>query len=250
MTKTVLAVDDDADIAQLVRMQLENSGYRVLIASRGSQALEIVKEEKIDLIVLDKLLPDMDGLEILEQLKSDPSSAQIPIIMLTIIEDDGTAMSLGASGYLVKPVNEQLLLAQIDAVLTRQGRVLIVEDDPDTIDLLTQALRQVGFTTETARDGYEALTCARQLKPDVILLDLRLPGMDGYEALSHLKRSIATGVIPIIAISAHVTNPVAERERLIMLGATDFLLKPLSVESLIKAVDRAMELNKARIKVG
>jgi CheY-like chemotaxis protein len=183
----------------------------------------------------------MDGLDILDELKGDPSYAMIPIIMLTIVEDDGEAMARGASAYLIKPVNEQLLLEQIDTVLTREGRVLIVEDDPDTTDVLTRALRRVGFATETASDGYEALAVARRVRPNVIIMDLRLPGMDGYEALSHLKRNITTGTIPIIAISAHVTNPVAERERLLMLGATEFLLKPLAIEDLITTVDRAIE---------
>jgi len=238
--KTVLVVDDDPDIAQLVRMQLESNGYRVLTASRGHKAVEVVKEDKIDLIVLDRLLPDVDGLDILDELKGAPSTAAIPIIMLTIVEDDGEAMARGASAYLIKPVNEQLLLEQVDTVLTREGRVLIVEDDPDTADVLIRALRRVGFATKAASDGYEALAAARRVRPDVIIMDLRLPGMDGYEALSHLKRNITTGTIPIIAISAHVTNPVVERDRLIMLGATEFLLKPIAVEELITTVDRAM----------
>jgi PAS domain S-box-containing protein len=244
--KSVLVVDDDPDIAQLVRMHLESNGYHVLTASRGSQALELVKEDKVDLIVLDRLLPDTDGLALLDTLKTDPSTAGIPIVMLTIVEDDGDAMARGASAYLVKPINEQLLLRQIGTVLSRRGRVLIVEDDQDTNDLLSRALRRVGYTTEAAKDGYEALACARRARPDIILLDLRLPGMDGFEALSHLKRNIATGTIPIIAISAHATNPVAERERLITLGAADFLLKPLGIEELITAVDRAIDLAGAR----
>jgi PAS domain S-box-containing protein len=244
--KTVMVVDDDTDIAQLVRLQLESNGYRVLTASRGHQALELVKENKVDLVLLDRLLPDANGLDVLDTLKTDPETAPIPVIMLTIIEDDGDAMARGASAYMVKPVNEQLLLEQVETALTRQGRVLIVEDDPDTKDMLTRTLRRVGFTTESAGDGYEALATARRVHPDVILLDLRLPGMDGYEALSHLKRNIATGAIPIIALSAHVSNPVAERERLIMLGASDFLLKPLGIEEVVTAVDRAIDLTHAR----
>jgi len=243
--KTVLVVDDDPDIAQLVRMQLESNGYRVLTASRGHKALQMVKEETVDVIVLDRILPDIEGLDVLDELKGIPSYATIPIIMLTIVEDDGEAMARGASAYLIKPVNETLLLEQVNTVLTREGRVLIVEDDPDTTDILIRALRSVGFATEAASDGYEALAAARRVRPDVIIMDLRLPGMDGYEALSHLKRNITTGTIPIIAISAHVTNPEAERERLLMLGATEFLLKPVAIEELIRTVDRAIELSRA-----
>jgi CheY-like chemotaxis protein len=186
----------------------------------------------------------MDGIEMLDTLKANPSTADIPVIVLTVVEDDGQAMARGASAYLVKPINEQLLLDQVKTALSRQGRVLIVEDDPDTVDMLTRALHRVGFTTEAAADGYEALAAARRARPDVILLDLRLPGMDGYEALSHLKRSITTSTIPIIAVSAHVSNPSVERKRLMMLGAIDFLPKPLNIEELIVTVDRAIEASR------
>jgi PAS domain S-box-containing protein len=246
MAKTVLVVDDDPDIAQLVRMQLESNGYRVLTANRGQKALEILNGHTVDLILLDRILPDTDGLTLLDTLKTDPDTGGIPVIMLTVVEDEGDAMPRGASAYLIKPVNEQLLLDQVEAVLTRQGRVLIVEDDQDTLTMINRALRRVGFTTDIAGDGYEALASARRFRPDVIILDLRLPGMDGYETLSHLKRNVSTSTVPIIVISAHVTNPVAERERLIALGTLDFLLKPLQVEQLISTVDRAIEVARTR----
>jgi PAS domain S-box-containing protein len=239
--KSILVVDDDPDIARLIRVQLERNGYRVLTASRGDQVPEIVKEGKFDLILLERLLPDTDGLAILDTLKADPSAVEIPVIVLSIIEDNGEAMARGASAYLLKPFNEGLLLDKVETVLARHERVLIVEDNKDTADMLTRTLQHAGFATEVASDGYEALAFARRTRPDVILLDLRLPGMDGYEALTHLKRGTATGAIPIIAISAHVTNPTAERERLISLGAADFLLKPLGPEGLISALDRALE---------
>jgi PAS domain S-box-containing protein len=242
--QTILVVDDDLDIAQLVRLLLENNGYRVLVAGRGHQALEILQKGSIDLVVLDRLLPDMEGLELLENLKSTPATSHIPVIMLTVVEDDGETIARGASAYLTKPIQESVLLQQVEAALSRQGLVLIVEDDPDTVEMLNRALRRVGFSTETAIDGYEALAAARRARPDVILLDLRLPGMDGYEALSHLKRSITTSTIPIIAVSAHVANPTVERKRLVMLGAVDFLPKPFVIEELIAAVDRAVEASR------
>ncbi len=245
VTRTILVVDDDNDIAQLVRLQLEGSDYRVLTASRRHQALEIAQKEKVDLILLDRILPDGDGLEILGTLKASPSTADIPVIILSIVEDEGEARARGASAYLGKPFSAQLLLDQVEMALARHGRVLIVEDHKDTANMLARALQNVGFSTEIARDGYEGLVSARRARPDVILLDLRLPGMDGYEALNHLKRSTTTVTIPTIAISGQVTNPVAERERLIMLGATELLLKPLDIEELISAIDRAMELTRA-----
>ena len=123
----------------------------------------------------------------------------------------------------------------------RNQLVLVVEDDPDTVGLLTSTMRQIGFTPLVAANGYEALALARRFRPDLILLDLRLPGMDGYESLTHLKRDAVTQTIPIITVSAHVSNVEQERNRLIALGATSFLPKPFSVEDLLAEVEAALQ---------
>jgi DNA-binding response OmpR family regulator len=129
----------------------------------------------------------------------------------------------------------------VEQALTWQGRVLIVEDDPDTVGLLEAAMRQIGFTPLVAADGYEAMTMARRHRPDLILLDLRLPGMDGFEALTHLKRDAITQTIPIIAISAHVADTERERKRLLALGAAAFLPKPFSIGDLLGEIEAALQ---------
>ena len=153
----------------------------------------------------------------------------IPVIVLSIAQDDGTAWQLGAVNYLTKPVDSEDLLRSVEQALTWQGRVLIVEDDPDTVGLFSSTMRKIGFTPLVAANGYEALALARRYRPDLILLDLRLPGMDGYESLTHLKRDVVTQTIPIITVSAHVADVEQERNRLIALGATSFIPKPFSV---------------------
>jgi CheY-like chemotaxis protein len=235
----ILIADDDRDIAELVRIQLEGAGYRVTTAGRGAQTFEIARRQCPDLILLDILLPDMDGRAILEMLKSDPATADIPVIMLTVVMDDGTASDLGAAGYLTKPAKGEELLAAVRLALSRRGRVLVVEDDPDTIEMMRVALRRVGYNVDVAAEGYEALTLARRWRPEAILLDLRLPGMDGYETLSHLKRSLSTQDIPIIVTSAHVADWETEEKRLKTLGVVGFLPKPFSVNQLVSAIDRA-----------
>jgi len=243
-TRTILLVDDDPDVSRLVRMQLERGGYRVFALGRGSSVVAWAEKKQPDLILLDLILPDMEnlgGLDVLRSLKETATTADIPVIVLSIAQDDGTAWAMGAVDYLTKPIDGKELLRSVEEALTWQGHVLIVEDDADTVGLLSSTMRQIGFTPLVAADGYEALALARRYRPDLILLDLRLPGMDGYESLSHLKRDAVTQTIPIIAISAHVTSVDQERSRLVALGATSFLPKPFSVEDLLAEVETALQ---------
>jgi PAS domain S-box-containing protein len=242
--RRILVVDDDPDVSKLVKMQLEREGYLVSVLSRGSSVVAWVEEHQPDLILLDLILPDMDdmdGLDVLRSLRQLPTTADIPVIVLSIAQDDGTAWELAIEDYLTKPVNSEALLHSIEKALAWQGRVLIVEDDPDTLGMLSATMRQIGFTPLVAGDGYEALTLARRHRPDLILLDLWLPGMNGYETLSHLKRDAVTQTIPIVAMSAHVADVDHERNRLIALGASSFLLKPFSVEDLLAEAEAALQ---------
>lgn len=239
--RTILVVDDDRDTAELVKRQLEESGYRALILGRGRTVESWVREKRPDLIILDLILPDISGLDVLRALKENPVTADIPVIVQTIVPDDGSAWQLGVANYLVKPVTSERLMQAVEQALTWQGRILIVEDDPDTVGLLAATVRQVGFTPLVAADGYEALTMARRHRPDLILLDLRLPGMDGYEALTHLKRDAVTQTIPIVAISAHVADTETERKRLVALGAASFLPKPFTIGELLTEIEAALQ---------
>jgi PAS domain S-box-containing protein len=236
--RMILLADDDRDIAELVRLHLESPGYQVTAVGRGVEVLEMARRHNPDLIILDILLPDMDGLAVLETLKSEPATADIPVLMLSVMEDDGAAFELGAAGYLTKPIHEDGLLATVEAAFARRGRVLVVEDDVDTIEMMRVALRRVGYTVDVAAEGYEAVSLARRWRPQVILLDLRLPGMDGYEILTHLKRSPATRNIPIIVASAHVADAASEEKRLQSMGVVSFMPKPFSVNSLVEEIDR------------
>jgi len=125
--------------------------------------------------------------------------------------------------------------------MSRSKKVLVVDDDPDTSDLLSATMRRVGFTPLVAADGYEALTMARRYRPNLILLDLRLPGMDGFEALTHLKRDAVTQTIPIIAVSAHVIDADRERKRLVAMGAAAFIPKPFSIGELLDEVEAVLQ---------
>jgi PAS domain S-box-containing protein len=242
--RAILVVDDDRDVSNLVKMQLERSGYHVFVLGRGGSVKAWAEKKQPDLILLDLILPDMgdmDGLDVLRELKGSAATADIPVIVLSITQDDGSAWQLGAVDYLTKPVDSGDLLHSVEQALTWQGRVLVVEDDPDTIGLFSSTMRKIGFTPLVAANGYEALAMARRYRPDLILLDLRLPGMDGYESLTHLKRDVVTQTIPIIAVSAHASNAEQERNRLIALGASSFLPKPFSINELLTEIEAALQ---------
>ena len=240
-TRLIFFVEDDPETAAYVKKLLEGNGYQVFVLGRGRTVVSKAEDRQPDLIILDLILPDVEGLEVLRWLRENPATADIPVIVMSIAQDDGSAWKLGIVDYLTKPVEDEDLLRSVERALTWQGRVLIVEDDVDTVGLLSATMRQIGFTPLVAANGYEALAMARRYRPDLILLDLRLPGMDGYESLTHLKRDAITQTIPIVAISAHVADADKERKRLIALGANSFLAKPFSIEDLLAEVEAALQ---------
>ncbi len=238
--KTVLVVDDEPDIVGLLRHQLEAHGYRVITATMGEEALSKANAEHPDLITLDILLPDRDGFDVLRTLKANPRTSDIPVLILSIVQDEESGFRLGAMDYLTKPINESQLIDSIKSILDRRAQVLIAEDNPDTANLLTHMLERYGYLTTVAVNGYETLALARREKPGLILLDLRMPGMDGYEALVRLKQDVETRDIPIIAMSAHAADYRSERQKLLSLGAAEFLSKPFTVEQLVAEFERVM----------
>jgi len=240
-TRAILVVDDEPDVAELIGVQLKEEGYHIHVMGRGRPVVDWVEKNQPDLVILDLLLPDMDGVDVLRALKDNDLTTDIPVIALTIVPDDGKVWELGVADYITKPAEAEDLLESVKKALTWQGRVLIVEDHEDTVGMISTAMRQIGFTPLVAANGYEALVKARRYRPDLVLLDLRLPGMDGYETLTHFKRDAVTQSIPIVAISAHVADVAQERKRLVALGASSFLPKPFSIEDLLEEVETALQ---------
>jgi PAS domain S-box-containing protein len=236
--KKVLVVDDERDIVALLRHQLGTHGYHVLTASTGAQAIARAIEEQPDLITLDILLPDRHGFEVLRELKSDARTAHIPVIVLSVVQDETSGYRLGAVDHIVKPIDERRLLDSMARALSHKGKILIAEDTPDTATMLIELLKRHDYEPLHAVNGYETLALARRERPGLILLDLRMPGMDGYEALTRLKKDPTTKDIPIVVMSAHAADPVQERLRLRAMGAEDFLSKPLSLEKLLAEIER------------
>jgi len=239
-SKQILVVEDEPDIAELIRYHLEGDGYRVTTAARGEEALAKAHQEKPDLITLDIRLPDIDGFEVLQQLKSDEETADIPVVIVSIVPERGDGFRLGAVDYVTKPVDEGRLLSAIGAILPKEDLVLVVDDDRDTTRLAQEVLGRAGFTVRTANNGFEALAVARQEQPGLILLDLKMPGLDGYEVLKRLKRDRATQDIPVVVVTGSVTDEEVKRKKVLALGAAQFLTKPFAIDDFVEEIRRVL----------
>ncbi len=239
-SKQILVVEDEPDIAELIRYHLEGNGYRVTTVARGEEALAKAHQDRPDLITLDIRLPDMDGFEVLQQLKSDEETADIPVVILSIVPDQGDGFRLGAVDYVTKPVDEGRLLSAIGAILSKEDLILVVDDDRDTTRLVQEVLVRAGFTVRTANNGFEALVIARREQPGLILLDLKMPGLDGYEVLRRLKQDRTTQNIPVVVVTGSVTDEEVKRQKVLALGAAQFLTKPFAIDDFVEEIRRVM----------
>jgi len=231
----ILVVEDDADVANLIRFQLETAGFEVTVAASGTEALQLARELEPALITLDLRLPDINGLVVLQHLKEDPATTRIPVVIVSIVSSVEEGLRLGAVGYVTKPFDEEALLSAVRRGLGRRGPVLVVDDDSDTLRLIREALRRHGLGVRTTRRGRQALHVARQVHPALVLLDLKLADMDGYQVLRGLKSNPLTRDIPVLVMTGSPGRIERGREAL-TLGAARFLTKPFAVEELVQEI--------------
>jgi GAF domain-containing protein/DNA-binding response OmpR family regulator len=209
---TVLVIDDEPAVRELMQRFLAKEGFRVATAAGGEDGLRRARELRPDAITLDVMMPGMDGWAVLSALKADPDVADIPVVMLTIVDDKNLGYALGASDYLTKPIERDRLVA----VLRRHRRdlpVLVVDDDVEVRRLLRRMLEPDGYTVIEAENGRVALERLRAVTPSAILLDLMMPEMDGFEFVEEFRRHDGWRGIPIIVITAKDLSR-ADHERL------------------------------------
>lgn len=235
----ILVVEDDPDVANLIRYHLEAAGFRVEIAATGQEALQMVREVDPALITLDLLLPDINGLAVLQRLKADPETTTIPVVVVSVVSSKEESLRLGAVGYVTKPIDEEALLRAVQRGLGRRGPILVVDDDSDTLQLIREALRQHGLGVRTTRHGRRALQVAREVHPALVLLDLKLPDIDGYQVLRGLKSNPLTRDIPVMVMTGS-PGRIERREEAFTLGAARFLAKPFAVEDLVQEITRLL----------
>jgi signal transduction histidine kinase/CheY-like chemotaxis protein len=238
----ILVVDDNAEVARLFEHQLKKEGYRVAVETQGSQVVQVARQLKPELITLD-LLMDVDGLTVLRQLKTDPVTADIPVVIVSVIPEPTAGLSLGATDYLTKPLNEGDLLACIQGVLDpldspERRKILVVDDEIDIVGWLKHSLTHFGFRVDEAYDGIQALEAVAADKPDLILLDLKMPRMDGRTTIRRLREQEETRSIPIVVLTAHPVSDETERTQMERMGVREFLNKPVKAEQLIEEVQR------------
>ncbi len=220
----VLVIDDDPLVLDLLRRFLGSRGYAATTVENGKEGLRLARKIAPDAITLDVIMPQMDGWAVLKALKDDPGLADIPVIMLTIIEEKSLGFSLGAAGYLSKPVNQKELLRLLERCCPKKGpgSVLVVEDDKTTQQMMRRILEKEGYTVIGAENGRIGLECLEEGLPDLIVLDLMMPEMDGFEFLSHVGRNEAWRMVPVVVMTAKKLT-AADRKRLE--GGVELLLE-------------------------
>jgi signal transduction histidine kinase/DNA-binding response OmpR family regulator len=206
----VLVIEDDPSAVRLLREYLEAAGYRIRVAATGESGLASVAQQLPAAIILDVLLPGIDGWEVLRRLKADERTGDIPVIIVTVVEERGVGLALGAADYLVKPIHREALLSCLARYVTtghgagQQKRVLVVDDEAAALTLIRAALEPEGYAVVTAQGGRAALEWAQLGQSvDLVVCDLVMPEVDGFEVIAALKRESRTASVPIVVCTAH-----------------------------------------------
>ncbi len=233
----VLVVDDDATARELVTRHLERAGFAVVAARGGKEGLRLVRELRPAAVTLDIMMPDLDGWTVLAAIKGDPALASIPVILMSIVDWKNRGYALGAADYLVKPVDRAKLVETLTGVCgSTAGRALLVDDDELVRRSVRQALEPIGWQVTEAENGRVAIDSLIAARPDVIILDLMMPQMDGFEFLDELRERSDWQDIPVVIITARdLTDEDRDRlnggvERIIQKSDRDEMLRQLSRE--------------------
>jgi signal transduction histidine kinase/DNA-binding response OmpR family regulator len=252
----MLTVEDSPIAAEQLTQYLTELGIKNDVISQGGGAVERALAVRPDVILLDLLLPDISGWEVLKQLKADRRTTDIPVIIVSVVDERARADELGVAGYLVKPVafsdlqealSRGIRLAAQRAVAVPRATapeaeaaltVLLAEDSEYVIASLVDALEFRDYRVAVARNGHEALKQARALRPDVILMDIQMPGLDGLEVTRRLRAepNARLALVPIIALTA-LAMP-GDRERCLAAGATEYLAKPVQIDQLLQLIQK------------
>jgi signal transduction histidine kinase/DNA-binding response OmpR family regulator len=216
---TMLVIEDDERSAELLRIFLEDGGFSVTIAGAGDEGIQAARRIRPAAIVLDLLLPDMSGWDVLTMLKGDAALADIPVVIVSMLDERGKGYALGAADYLVKPIGRDELLgalrplAAAGAVGGEPVKVLAIDDDPVALELVSAVLDPEGYSVLRAQGGDEGVGMALDEHPALVILDLLMPGTDGFQVVEQLRADPRTADIPIVVLTSKVISE-ADRQRL------------------------------------
>jgi CheY-like chemotaxis protein len=251
---TVLAIDDDPRVRDLLHRYFRKEGVRLEAAANGQEGLKLAKELRPNAITLDVMMPGMDGWSVLTALKNDPELADIPVIMLTIVDDKNMGYALGASDYITKPIDRERLITLVAKYMPtdRQaaerhhqaaerhpthhqaaerhptGLILMVEDDASTRLITRKLLEKEGWLVSEAENGRVGLEQVVARKPDLILLDLQMPEMDGFEFAIELRKNAEWRSIPVVVVTS---KDLTLEDRLRLSGCVEKILQKSNYNS-------------------
>ena len=236
---TILVIDDDQKVREMLTRMLEAQGYRVLAAVDGNNGLEMAKEHQPDAITLDVVMPGgMDGWEVLNHLKESGDTQSIPVVMVSVMAEQENGSTLDVEDYLVKPVDMKRL-SRVIARATNQSNsqsLLLVDDDEACLEAMSRILDEAGWKTTKAHDGAEALDLLKKTRPAAIVLDLLMPVMDGFEFIEKLQSDEQLRSIPVIVLSGK--NPSENEQAFLRERVTTVLKKDQrSADELITAIN-------------
>ena len=248
---SILVVDDEEPNRDILSRRLVKEGYAVTVADGGKEALDMLRLEHYDLVLLDIMMPGIDGYEVLRRIRSEPVLHDTPVIMITALSDEPSikrCLALGANDCVGKPFELTFLKSRIRQTIqalsnlrrasaaedAQTATVLVVDDDEVNRDLLSRRLTKAGYTTHTAGSGAEAMNLINEHRYDLILLDIMMAQMDGYQVLQKVRSREAYKDTPVIMISA--LGDAASIARCMELGANDYIMKPYNANILNERV--------------
>ncbi len=233
---TVLVVEDDRESSDLLKLMLQREDIEFLTASSGEQALRIAREKHPDLVTLDIRLPDLDGFEVLQLLKRDVETADIPVVIVSVTQDRQRGLRMGATEFLVKPLDEQRLREVILPLLDRRETVVIAGHDRRLLDPLRVALHLRGMNVRTARRGERALDLARDVHPAIVVVDQQLPDMDGYQIVESLRQEASMAGVPVVLLTEDALHEGHAWDGGEGAGPVQLIVKPVFVEELAASI--------------
>jgi CheY-like chemotaxis protein len=250
--KRVLLVDDDHDFVLVLTAILARHDFEVVTAADAVSAISVAAKHMPDVVLLDMRLPGGEGITVMQRLHSLPQVTGMPVIILTGVDPEAgrqQALAAGAAGFLAKPVTEEALLEALGQITAASDetevaddgaghRVLVIDDDRDLLVSLVGLLRARGYEVVAAADAISAIATAAKQRPDVVLLDLGLPGGDGLTVMERLRGLPQMAVVPVVILTG--LDPERYRDRAIAAGAAAFLRKPVSDGELLRTLAEAL----------
>jgi len=249
--KRILIIDDDPTMHSLMRRYLSHHNWQPIFAANGFDGIERAREYKPDVITLDVLMPGMDGWKVMQVLKEDPELKHIPVIILSMTDNRNLGFTLGASEYLMKPVDRKSLLGVLQKYIPEdelgESMIMVVEDDLPTAQMMTKLLKKDGYGVSHATNGQEALDRLDEVNPRLILLDLMMPTMDGFEFVAHIKKLSKWENVPIVVLTA---KTMTEQDIEQLNGRVHRIMQKgfYDKDELLKDLDRLLKRHETAIK--